>query len=154
SGSNASPPELFTKPVTYLRGATPNIGLHGEAYTPDCLAGHIDREISFRLVTNDHLEPGSCVTDRVRIRKAIAKIDRYFPVVCMTQNGIAVAPLPTTHIACCQLKLHVFMRGNTAAPRGIMKPPPSPAASEIVLTGTMRMRLTSWSGNSESKQTR
>src|ERR1051325_5184589 len=156
AGNPASPKRL-APPGNNLRRAPLDVVLRREAYTTNRLTGYVDREIRQRFLIDNYVKPVTRIASRVRIRETIAQIDRNFPVVCITHNRVAIAPLPTTHSTCFQQKIHVCTRGNTAAPRGMMNPSPLPAcssASSIVRTGTIRMRRTSSAGSSESRQTR
>src|SRR5215207_7658033 len=135
-----------------------HVVLHCEAYTTNRFARHGNREVRFRFITNDAVEPVAGIADLVGIGKTIAQVDRDSAVVRMMHNRIAIPPLPTSHTTPCQLQIHVVcIRGNTAAPRGIMYPLPLPAcssASGIVCTGIIRIRSTASRGSSETKQTR
>jgi hypothetical protein len=73
--------------------------LQYEAYTTNRLTGYGNGEISFRFMTHDALEPVARIPVGVWIRKAIAQINPNVAVVCMTHDGIAIPPLPTTHSA-------------------------------------------------------
>src|SRR5215213_3413033 len=155
---NPSSPELLAQPVSDFSGATFDVVLRREAYTTNRFTGYSNREVCFRFLVYDGVEPVARIASRVRIWKTIAQVDRNFPVVCMTHNGVAIARLPTPDSTCFQRQIHVAcISGNTAAPRGMMNPSSSPAcpnASSRLRTGTIRIRFTSSDGSSETKQTR
>jgi hypothetical protein len=78
-----------------------DVRLQCEAYTTNRFPAYVNREIRFRFVTNNNVEPVARITGGVRRRKSIAKINRDVPVVCMTHDGIAIAPFPTTQRTGC-----------------------------------------------------
>src|SRR4029078_3572914 len=108
---------------------------------------HLDRETGFRSDADNALQKISRVGIGVGMRKPIAQIDPNVPVVGMPHDRLAVTPLHATNCARFYLECHVVTsrhyfsgRGNTAAPRGMIKPSPAPACSRacsIERTGTI-----------------
>src|SRR6185369_983751 len=101
-----SSPKRLAQPVSDFRRPPPHIVLRGEAYTTDGLVAYFNRKICFRFLVHNHVEPVARVASCVRIRETIAQVDRNFPVVCITHNRVAIAPLPTTNRTCFQRQLH------------------------------------------------